>query len=378
MDKQRVGQGGQAVKRLGIVTRNRLITQIARGHHQRPISHQEVMQGRVGQHDPEERIARSHTRSKRSWSRWLSPPAQQYDRPGPADQEAFLGRVDLDVTASQVQGRDHEREGLVHSPLSLSKPRDSLVVRRVASQVEASQPLDSDDPPVGQNRLGKVEGLFALRPVAGVGWPKGGFRGPHRRHKPQARAAQRTSVRLRVEPAVGGVVIFGFAGRTHGKYGHRSPWAVVGQVAQNRESRTAIRAVEKRIAIAAIGRIEKLPNTLVASGDVRSDGGASSIVAAFDDDKAPLFDGSEILSQERIDDRERRRLIPQRVLKGLDGFAQSLDLDEDTGRLVAHQPSQTEALRESVDEWTEADSLNHTPDQDSPSDAEAGTRCLFR
>ena len=77
-----------------------------------------------------------------------------------------------------------------------------------------------------------------------------------RRRRARAGAANRASVGLRVEAAIGGVVVFGLAGRTHLEARHRGLRPVVGNPAGNGEAWAAVGAVEKGIAVAAIGGSE--------------------------------------------------------------------------------------------------------------------------
>ena len=73
-----------------------------------------------------------------------------------------------------------------------------------------------------------------------------------------AGAALRACVRLRVEAAVGGVLVLRPARRAHREAGHRRPWPVVGHAAHDREARPAVRAVDERVAVAAVSRVEQL------------------------------------------------------------------------------------------------------------------------
>ena len=67
-----------------------------------------------------------------------------------------------------------------------------------------------------------------------------------------SRAAYGTGIRLGVKPAVKRVIELGPAVRAHLEPFHRSQGAVVGNVADNREARTAVGAIDERIAVAAV------------------------------------------------------------------------------------------------------------------------------
>ena len=81
---------------------------------------------------------------------------------------------------------------------------------------------------------------------------------------------------LGVEPPVGRVPVFPRAGRTHGKGLHARAFAIVRKRLDDRESRAAVRAVDERVAVPAVSRVEELGETRVAGGDVRRDHASSA------------------------------------------------------------------------------------------------------
>ena len=76
---------------------------------------------------------------------------------------------------------------------------------------------------------------------------------PPRLRKPNLRAAFRACIGLRVEAAVGGIAVFREAGRAHRELRHARGGAVVGDCADNRKPRPAMRAIGEGIAVAAVG-----------------------------------------------------------------------------------------------------------------------------
>ena len=86
-----------------------------------------------------------------------------------------------------------------------------------------------------------------------------------------ARPADGAGVRLRVEAPVAGIVVLGLARRAHREAGHRRRRPVVGHAADDREARPAVRAVDERVAEAAIGRVAQLGEAVVAGRRVRRD-----------------------------------------------------------------------------------------------------------
>src|SRR5690606_29090628 len=77
--------------------------------------------------------------------------------------------------------------------------------------------------------------------------------------------------RLGVKSAVRRVVVLAVAVRAKRKPGHRRPLAVVGRSGHNGQARSAVRAIEERIAVAAVARIKQLGQTGVAGSDVGRD-----------------------------------------------------------------------------------------------------------
>ena len=76
-----------------------------------------------------------------------------------------------------------------------------------------------------------------------------------------------------MEATVVGVIIFGLTGRTHGEAGHRGQRAVIGDVAGDRKTRATVGAVDKGVAIAAIGWVEEFTQAVSTDGLVRRDQG---------------------------------------------------------------------------------------------------------
>ena len=123
---------------------------------------------------------------------------------------------------------------------------------RVAREVVATQPLDRHDRTVGERSLSGGDG--SVRAVDRS----------RRRLEPQPRPARRARDGLGVEPPVDGVVILRGARRAQREAAHRRVRAVVREPARDREARTAVGAVDERIAVAAIGGVVQLAEAVVA------------------------------------------------------------------------------------------------------------------
>ena len=145
---------------------------------------------------------------------------------------------------------------------SFSKPTDRLFVGPVHHEMKTAETLDSD-------HLAAANGLNRIAQGRVV-------RGEHitgRAPQFEMRAAGGAGVRLGVEPAVTRVLVFSPAGVAHREPGHGGVGPVVGEGPDDREARSAVRAVRKGIAVAAIRRIIDLPKAVGAGGDIREDEG---------------------------------------------------------------------------------------------------------
>ncbi len=195
------------------------------------------MQRRVGEHQAKPLGAR---RDRGGDRRVGAAPGENDRALGRAQERLFLRRQ-LD---QQLRAGSHHCERFLFAPLPLSEPGDRLLVGCVAGQVVTAQPLDRDDLSLAQER----DGLPRLEREPGT--------------------AIRAAGRLGVEAAVGRILILAPAGLAHLERGHARVGAVVGDGADDREARSAVGAVDERVAEAPVLRIEKLAQAVVAGGDV--------------------------------------------------------------------------------------------------------------
>jgi hypothetical protein len=173
--------------------------------------------------------------------------------------------------------------------------------------------------------------------------------------------ALRASIRLGMETPIGGVMEFARAIAAHLKMAHGRALAIVGNILDDGKSGTAIGAVDERIAIAPIRRIEKLFETIVTGRRVRRDQYTPLLFAAAADDAESLFalcwDDPAI---HILYARERRRLLAQMREKTLQGWRLPLQLDGHARGVVQNESSQTVFHGESVDKRPEPDSLDNS------------------
>ena len=136
---------------------DRFVGAVGAGQHQRVGTRgagngrqQQVMQGGVGQHQPEQRAAGRHGVGDRR----AGAPAQQHDRAGGTRQHRGLGVVDVGVAARDVEVADQHRERLGAARLSCPQRTDRRLVVDGAGQVVAADSLDGDHRARRQRALG--------------------------------------------------------------------------------------------------------------------------------------------------------------------------------------------------------------------------------
>ena len=251
---------------LVVVDALRLVGQVAAGHHQRTIdvAQQQVMQRRARQHEAERCQARAHAGQRIRRQR-----VQHHDRRGHAAQR---GRVRS--PSPRRSGGSRRRRA----------PSARTVLRRAASPCAAVRPRwrwwhrrrGESRPAPSSRRCG--------RPAAAPA--------PHRSHRraqlrlqPDPRTARGAGDRLRMEAAVRRIAVFRRAGSAHAERAHRGRGAVVGDRLDDRQPRTAMRAVGERIAITARCRVEYLLAAGRTGRRIRHHAGVDSASAASHDAK---------------------------------------------------------------------------------------------
>ena len=154
--QEQVGDAPQALARLLVLRRHRLLGQVPGGHHQGPahLGEEEVVQRRVGEEQADEGVPRRHLVGQAP-----SVPTSHEDD-GPLDrlEETALLRLELRQPLGLGQVAHHHREGLLVPPLALAQETDGLGAGGVARQVEAPEALDRDDGALAEARGGKRQG----------------------------------------------------------------------------------------------------------------------------------------------------------------------------------------------------------------------------
>ena len=147
---------------------------------------------------------------------------------------------------------------------------------------------------------------------------------------------------LRIEngviAAIERIVVGLMATRTHGKTGHGGGGAIVRQTANNGVTRTAVRAVGKRIAMVAIGRIGDIGQTGGAGTLIGRDTGAgrAALVALVDSKALLVCAGGKRRHHAAVNPAERGRFALQRLDKGVKWPFGALHLNGDSLGIVTH------------------------------------------
>jgi len=285
---------------------------------------------------------------------------QQHHRPLARFEQGALGFVHFGVLRHRRRIREHHGEGLLLAVLAFAQARDGFGIACIAGEVIAAEALDGNDLAAQQARQGFGDGVA--------------------RHIPQRelRTAYGTGIRLRMEAAVGRVVVFAPAGRAHFKSRHAGVRPVVGQMARQRIARAAMRAVDEGVAPAAVGGIEQLGEAVRAGGGIGRHRGIRRAVATDFYFEAACIAERRFRRLHRGDARQRGRFRLQPDDQRLDCLRRALRLDVHALAVVAHPAGELQLLRQAIDEGPEADALHLTAHADAAADEggdERGCHC---
>ena len=265
------------------------------------------MQRRVGQHHAEVGAARRDrrrdaARPAAAGRRRSAARARAAAPPRPAPRSTSAPR--------RVDVGGHERERAVLAVLARAQRRDRRLVAAPARQVEAAEALDGDDPPRAQRRGGGPHRVGGARQA----------RRRRRRAAPTGRSAGHAFGWAWKRRSRGSSYSAWHAG-AHREAGHRRQRPVVRDAADDREARPAVRAVDERVAVAAVGRVARArPGTrrtwrCRARRARRARRGGRSRRSRKP--RSPAR-GATAVQRTRLDDGQRRRLARQALDEALD------------------------------------------------------------
>ena len=313
-----------------------------------------MLQRRVGQHQAEMPQPRSHfigqLPARRPWTA-----LQEHDGPLGGLEQIGLGIRDDAETARRLEAVHHHRQRLCLARLPAPQLAHHPGRRRVAGEMVAPEPLEGDDLARPQRRDHLLERVgHVAHPAARV--PQG-----------KSRPTGRTGGRLRVEPAIPGVLILLTTAGTHGERGHRGPLAVIRQRPDDREARTALGAVQERISVAPIPAIAHLREASPADRQVRRGKQRQVSLAGTGVDPESL---TAMMRRGPVDGdapkmgRGRGGGL-QPVQEPSDGLVVALGVDQDAVRPVANRPTEPMGFREPVDKGAKPDALDNPFNQDA-------------
>ncbi len=180
----------------------------------------------------------------------------------------------------------------------------------------------------------------------------------------ETRPAPRTRIRLRVITAALGIVVFRLTLRAEMKCAHRSIGAIVRQRGDDAEPRSAVRAIDERIAIPAVGKIEQFRAAIRARRKVGQHQcgfvTAGFAVANLESDFAAPNIEPRCLAV--FNATARWPLTFQLPLKILQRRRATLGFDQHALRRVFHPPSQFQFPRQPAHEGTKANALHRAGD----------------
>ena len=143
--RKSVGDRPEPLQCLGVAVGDRLVGDVAAGHHQRPtgVGEEQVVERRVGQHQPELGRARGDRRPRAP-----RPAAAGRGRSGARGSPSSSASAGPSSTSSarRPEVGDHHRERLLLAVLARAQRRDRLLRVGPAGEVVAAEALDGDDP----------------------------------------------------------------------------------------------------------------------------------------------------------------------------------------------------------------------------------------
>ena len=262
-----IAHGRQIFLRFRIRHANRCAGRISAGHHQHlrhrrllrvfllRIPEQKHVHRRVRKHHPDIGISRCQRLAQNGSARLVSFLFRQKQDGFLRSRHQFFGTLRyLALPAHCLHIPHHHRKRLERAILQLPKPPHRLVVASVAAEVKAADALNGHDAAPADKVPHLNQGIL-----------------------PRFRAFQQVQFRsavvaadwLSVIPPGPNIRILPVTFLAHGKFPHAGANPVVGHGVQNRQPRSAGRAVDKRMQVPPICRVEKLSLAVRTGGDVR-------------------------------------------------------------------------------------------------------------
>ena len=358
--EERVRDARESCDRFFVAGDERLASRVGAGHYQYEVVQrvqprgssgtsgglvkQQVMQRCVGQHYTEPGDARSDAGQLAVTRTAL---AQQDDAAFDRLHERPLRRLDL---CPRLRRRDighHHRERLFFARLARTQAVDGDGIARVAGKMEAAQPLDGHDvsaPEPCHCFRDRIDARDAL---------------PAHVEKRELRAALGARIRLGVKAAIEGRAVFAETRCALLERCHARRRTIVRQVMRDRVARTTIGAVDERVPVASIVRIEHFAQTVAAERAVGPDRRGRATAATLKDSEArsvPL--GRTFAQGHTVDAGKGWCVLAQAVRERFDVCHVALDFDSHASGIVANPPIERQVPCQPIDERSESDTLH--------------------
>ena len=298
------------------------------------------------------------------------PLAQQHDGPGGRREHARLVGRHLAYRTRRVDVCHHDGKGLAVAPLASSQFSECLLVCGVAYQMKPTEPLHSYDSALGQHRdcagENRIRTIAALRlPLRRRSWSvvlHARLRVFPEFNPTQLGTALETGIGLRVKPTIAWIGILARAIGAHLKRRHGRLGTIVGQLIDDREARAAIRAVDERIPVAPVARVEQLCKAIVAGGQIGRHQRAfvGIIDLRFADLKRRAILERNLFQLDFLHTRSCWRIHVQLSYKLIDELRFPFGVDEYAIEVVQHPARNEIASRKPVHKRPEPHSLHDT------------------
>ena len=286
--------------RLVVLERDRLVGAVPARQHERPLRSPRRAGG--GAACREQHAEPREPGATDSATRRVRPAPDQHDRPRA---RARAARPPRRSTCASAPGRRSSARTASPRAACARAAARRRARRRVAGEVVAAEALDREDRcRRGAGRSPSSSGIESRGPQAGQA-----IGSAWKRRSAGSSYSRRQSAHI-VKPAI---VVFG---RSYGN------------ALDDREARAALRAVDERVAVAAVGRVEELAQAVVAGGDVGRDRarcGLSPALSAIVKVGSPRL-GTPVRCH-CVDTRQRRGLALERQAEGVEGARVALRLD---------------------------------------------------
>ena len=176
-----------------------------------------------------------------------------------------------------------------------------------------------------------------------------------------------------MEAAIVDIFILRAACSAHGKLSHRGAAAVVRDVAHDRETRSAVRAIDEGIEIPAIGGVKQFTEAVITDRNIRRDQCANRLARVTGENleltvaiAGKFADGNSGYAGKSW------RFPRQAQEKVFHGLGRPLNFDCDAGGGIADRPGQIEFGGEPEDVRAEPDSLHDSGNSDFPANLHKG------